>query len=164
MFAVSLKENLERFQSDFDGSIDFIVRRLRIDGIDAAFLSMEGMVNKQIAAQSILTPLMNAEYPKGSPQEKFDYLKNCVLSAVDQKEPADYSQALSLLMSGFALLLLDGCPEVLAIGIQGFSFRSIGDPQNESMQRGSREGFVEPLQINMTMLRRRMKTTKLKFE
>ena len=63
MFAVSLKENLERFQSDFDGSIDFIVRRLRIDGIDAAFLSMEGMVNKQIAAQSILTPLMNAEYP-----------------------------------------------------------------------------------------------------
>lgn len=164
MLAVSLRENLERFQSDFDGSADFIVRRLRIGGTDAAFLSMEGMVNKQIAAQSVLTPLVNAAYPPGGPQEKFAYLRDCVLSAVDQKELTDYRQALSLLMSGFALLLLDGCQSLLAIGIQGFSFRGVGDPQNESMQHGAREGFVEPLQINMTMLRRRLKTTQLKFE
>ena len=129
MLAVSLRENLERFQSDFDGSADFIVRRLRIGGTDAAFLSMEGMVNKQIAAQSVLTPLVNAAYPPGGPQEKFAYLRDCVLSAVDQKELTDYRQALSLLMSGFALLLLDGCQSLLAIGIQGFSFRGVGDPQ-----------------------------------
>ena len=86
MFAVSLKENLERFQSDFDGSIDFITRRLRIAGVEAAFLSMEGMVNKQIAAQSVLTPVMNAAFPSGDPPEKFAYLRDCVLSAVDQKE------------------------------------------------------------------------------
>lgn len=164
MFAVSLRENLNRFQSDFDGSIDFIVRRLRVGGTDAAFLSMEGLVNKQIAAQSVLTPITNAGFPPGGPQEKYVYLRDCVLSAVDQKEPEDYRQALSLLMSGFGLLLIDGCRSVLAIGLQGFSFRSVGEPQNESMQRGAREGFVEPLQINMTMLRRRLKTTKLKFE
>ncbi len=164
MFAVSLQENLRRFQSDFDGSVDLIVRRLRVGGLDAAFLSMEGLINKQIAAQSVLAPLVNASFPGGSPEVKFRYLQERVLSAADQKEVTEYADALSLLMSGFALLLLDGCRSVLAVGIQGFSFRSVGDPQNESIQRGSREGFVEPLQINMTMLRRRMKTTKLKFE
>ncbi len=164
MFAVSLQENLRRFQSDFDGSVDLIVRRLRVGGLDAAFLSMEGLINKQIAAQSVLTPLVNASFPGGSPEEKFRYLQERVLSAADQKEVTEYADALSLLMSGFALLLLDGCRSVLAVGIQGFSFRGVGDPQNESVQRGSREGFVEPLQINMSMLRRRMKTTKLKFE
>lgn len=164
MFAVSLKENLERFQSDFDGSIDFITRRLRIAGVEAAFLSMEGMVNKQIAAQSVLTPVMNAAFPSGDPPEKFAYLRDCVLSAVDQKEVFEYTESLNLLMSGFAILLLDGCRSVLAIGLQGYSFRSVGEPQNESMQHGAREGFVEPVQINMTLLRRRLKTPQLKFE
>ena len=32
------------------------------------------------------------------------------------------------------------------------------------MEKGSKEGFVEPLRINMTLIRRRMKNPKLKFE
>ena len=84
MFAVSLQENLRRFQSDFDGSVDLIVRRLRVGGLDAAFLSMEGLINKQIAAQSVLAPLVNASFPGGSPEVKFRYLQERVLSAADQ--------------------------------------------------------------------------------
>lgn len=164
MLSSSLQENLSRFEADFGGSVDFILRRLRVSGLDAAFLSMEGMVNKQIASQSVLNPLVSAECRQKTPMETFRYLCDCVLASVDQKEVQEYPEALNLLMSGFALFLLDGCHVILAIGIQGFSFRSVGDPQNDKMQRGSREGFVEPVQINMTMIRRRMKTTNLKFE
>lgn len=53
---------------------------------------------------------------------------------------------------------------VLAIGLQGFSFRGVSEPTNEVMEKGSKEGFVEPLRINMTLIRRRMKNPKLKFE
>ncbi len=67
-------------------------------------------------------------------------------------------------MSGFALLAIDTCDYMLAIGLQGFSFRGITEPTSEVMQRGSNEGFVEPLRINMTLIRRRIKNSKLKFE
>ena len=75
MLSTSLQENLSRFEADFDGSADFILRRLRVAGLDAAFLSMEGMVNKQIASQSVLTPLVSAECRQGTPMESLWYAR-----------------------------------------------------------------------------------------
>ncbi|MBQ1991848.1 MAG: spore germination protein, partial [Clostridia bacterium] len=45
-----------------------------------------------------------------------------------------------------------------------FSFRSVSEPESEASERGSREGLVEPLRINMTLVRRRIKNPSLKFE
>ena len=53
---------------------------------------------------------------------------------------------------------------MLAIGAQGFSFRSVSEPESEVVQRGCREGFTEPLRINMTLIRRRIKSPDLVFE
>lgn len=164
MLSVSLEENLTRFETDFDGSADYIERRFRLAGSGAALLTLEGMVNKQVLTQSVMNPLMDASLLEEDPVKRFDYLRDCVLSTVDQKEVTDYSEAVNFLMNGFAVFLLDGCLRALAIGVQGFQFRGVGDPQGEVMQRGSREGFVEPLQINLSMIRRRLKTPQLKFE
>ncbi len=68
------------------------------------------------------------------------------------------------MMNGFAVLLLDNCPTALAFGTQGFAARGVDEPDTEVMQRGSREGFVETYQTNISLLRRRLKTTELKFE
>ena len=48
MMTASLKENLSYFNQQFDGSADFIVRQFQITGTDAALLTLEGMVNKQV--------------------------------------------------------------------------------------------------------------------
>ena len=53
---------------------------------------------------------------------------------------------------------------MLAIGVQGFKFRSVSEPESELVQRGSREGFTEAMRINMTLIRRRMKNPSLVFE
>lgn len=68
------------------------------------------------------------------------------------------------LTSGFAVIAVDGCSKMLAIGVQGFSFRGVTEPESEVVQRGSKEGFTEPLRINMTLIRRRVKSPDLVFE
>lgn len=87
-----------------------------------------------------------------------------MLSASEITQIDTFEQLLTFIMSGFAVLLIDGAEIGLSIGVQGFSFRSVSEPESEVVQRGSREGFVEPLRINMTLIRRRMKTPELKFE
>ena len=164
MVSIHLDENLKYFADAFDGSLDYICREFHISGTRAAFVTMEGLVNKQTLAQSVMNPITHAAILEQDPVKKFDYLKDFVLSTVDQQEVVDYKTALNLLMSGFALLLVDGCLRILAIGVQGFSLRSISEPKSEVVQRGSREGFVESLQVNVSMIRRRMKTPLLKFE
>ena len=164
LFSKSIVENMVRFQGAFDDSMDFIVREFKITGTPAALLSIEGLVDKQTVAQSIMNPILKAPVLETEPEQKMKFLRDDVLSAVDQSQIVEFEDALQRMMSGFAVLMMDGVDWVLAFGVQGFAYRSITEPNNETAQRGSREGFTEPLQINMSMIRRRMKTPDLKFE
>jgi len=97
-------------------------------------------------------------------KEKYEFIRDKIITAADQIQVSNYDDAFNMVMSGFALLAMDGCDSMLALGVQGFSFRAVSEPSSEVMQRGSREGFVEPLMINMTLIRRRLKNPDLKFE
>jgi spore germination protein KA len=158
-----LQENLIAFRTAFDESGDFLVREFRLGGISACLLSIDNLVDKQTIAQSILNPLLHAPLLELKADQMMKTIRSRVLSAVDQKQIYTETEALSLLMSGFVLLALDGCSTMLAIGVQGFPYRSIGESE-ELMQNGSRESFVEVLQINLSMMRRRLKNPNLKFE
>ena len=160
----SLLDNMVYFRKEFDGSADLTIRELEIAGTKAAVITIEGMINKQVFSTSVFNPLLQAEFWETDPQEKFEYMRDQVLSATEQVQVPTFEEAFKLAMSGFALVALDGVDAMLAIGVQGFSFRGVSEPTNEMMQRGSREGLVEPLRINMTLIRRRMKNPKLKFE
>ena len=160
----SLSENIKYFKDQFDGSADLTVREIDIDGTKAAIISIEGMINKETLANSVINPIMRGDYKKKDALDKYLYLRDSLLSTSEQVEVNTYEQAFKLAMSGFVLLAVDGCAFILAVGIQGFSFRSVSEPNSEVMQRGSNEGFVEPLRINMTLIRRRIKNPKLKFE
>lgn len=160
----SLSYNLDYFKKEFDKSADLTIRKINISGIDAAIITIEGMVNKETLANSVTNPIMSNVFKSEDPVEKYEYIRDSVLSTAEQVEVQTFDEAFSFAMSGFALVLLDGSPYILAIGVQGFPFRGVSEPTTEVMNRGSREGFVEPLRINMTLIRRRMKNPKLKFE
>lgn len=160
----SLEKNIKYFKDQFNGSADLTVREIDIDGTKAAIITIEGMINKETLANSVINPIMRGDYKKKAPIDKYLYLRDSLLSTSEQVELNNYEQAFKLVMSGFVLLAIDECGFVLAIGLQGFSFRSVSEPNSEVMQRGSNEGFVEALRINMTLIRRRIKNPKLKFE
>lgn len=159
-----LLENLVALRGQFENCMDFMMREFCIGENRAALAAIDGLVNKQIVAQGIMNPILGATLPEGSPQERFSYIRDHALSTVDQVQIRTLGDVTDRIFSGFVVLLMDGCDWGIAFGVQGFSFRGISEPSNEVMQRGSREGFVEPCLINMSMIRRRMRTPKLKFE
>ena len=52
----------------------------------------------------------------------------------------------------------------VALGLQGYKYRGVSEPSSEVNQSGSQEAFTEVAAVNVTMVRRRMKTSALKFE
>lgn len=160
----NVDKNISYLQEQFNGSADFTVRYLNINNIRGAVITIEGMCNKEALTLSVINPLLTTEYPKIEKAELFNYIERSVLSASEVSKTEIYEQLMFMIMSGFAVLLIDGCSTALVIGVQGFSFRSVSEPESEASERGSREGFVEPLRINMTLLRRRIKNPSLKFE
>ena len=160
----SLTENTRFFQQKFQNAMDFMLRDLDLGGVPAALLGLDGLVNKQVITLSILDPLLAAPPPEKPGEAALAYIEGQVLATMEQKRVGDTAQALTLLMSGFALLLVEGCREGLAFGVQGFATRGPEEPQNEVMQRGAKDGFTESFLTNIAMIRRRLKTTDLKFE
>lgn len=160
----SLTENTRFFQQKFQNAMDFMLRELDLGGVRAALLGLDGLVNKQVITLSILDPLLAAPPPEKPGEAALAYIEGQVLATMEQKRVGDTAQALTLLMSGFALLLVEGCREGLAFGVQGFATRGPEEPQNEVMQRGAKDGFTESFLTNIAMIRRRLKTTDLKFE
>ena len=159
--ARELEKNKAFFQREFRDAMDFMLRDLDLGGTKAALLALDGLVSKQIITLSILDPLLASPPSAGTPV--LPYIEEQVLSSTEQKRERKIPALLALLMSGFALLLVDGWEEAVAFGVQGFATRSPAEPQNEVMQRGAKDGFTESFLTNIAMIRRRMKTTALKF-
>ncbi len=163
--SVSVEENKAFFQEKFENAMDFMARDMELSGVRAVLFALDGLVSKQNITLSILNPLMAA--PMDGLREARDRLKlieETVLGTMEQKREARMDQLLVLLMSGFAVLCVEGCGEAVVFGVQGFDSRGPEEPKNEVMQRGAKDGFTESYQNNMAMIRRRMKTAALKFE
>lgn len=159
-----IEENKAYFKKQFENAMDFLLREMEFGGTKAALFALDGLVSKQTITLSILNPLMDAPLIPGSGAAKLKFIEESVLGSVEQAHETELSKILEALMSGFAVLCVDGCADALIFGVQGFATRGPEEPQNEVMQRGAKDGFTESFQNNMAMIRRRMKTTSLKFE
>lgn len=164
VLSTSLEKNKAYFQSQFSNAMDLIVRQVEIEGRAVALFAVDGLVNKEVIALTVLEPLLKTTgYPRPA-QGMLEKIEREVLSAAELKRENQLPKLLTLLMSGFVLLCVDGCGEGLVSGVQGFAYRGPQEPQNEVMQRGAKDGFTESNQLNMAMIRRRMKSTALKFQ
>ena len=160
-----LDRDLAAMKELMQGSADFVTKELTVGKVQLQLLMMEGMVNLGLLAQMIARPLLSADFPDGTrPETIKTFILEQTVMAADQKEVEEFRQIFQLIMSGFVVILIDGVAQGVALGAQGFSFRSVGEPDSEVNERGSREGFTEPLKINMTLIRRRIKSHSLKFE
>ena len=76
----------------------------------------------------------------------------------------DLPQLVARLTAGMAVLLLEGCSSGIVFSAQGLKFRSVEEPSGEGNLRGSREGFTDLLRVNLSLLRRLVRTDTLMQE
>jgi spore germination protein KA len=67
-------------------------------------------------------------------------------------------------VSGNALLISDGVDFAISFDIKFFQMRAIAEPPTSTVIKGPREGFVETLPVNVSLIRRRIKSPHLIME
>lgn len=88
---------------------------------------------------------------------------NKVLLSDSVKKTADIDEIIGSILCDDTVLLIDGADEVLLINTKGWQMRSIDEPSAERVIRGPREGFVESIITNISLIRRKIKSPDLKF-
>jgi len=138
------------------------------DKLRAVVIYMEGIIDTAILNEDILKPLMFYsnwdQLEREGSRHLIDWIYQTSLS-VGQVKKADTLDALvQNIFDGLVILMFDGLNEVLTIDISGGERRSIQEPPTEHVIRGPREGFVENLTTNISLIRRKLRDPNLIVE
>lgn len=68
------------------------------------------------------------------------------------------------ILAGNPVLLWDGMDEAIVVGTKKVFIRAIAEPSTDVAVKGPREGFIEDIKVNTSLVRRRLKTGELKIE
>ncbi len=162
----SIEKNLENIKSIMNGSSDLLLNPFLVGDVRCNLICLEGMISTQVITNLILHPLTELASSKENltSDEIFFEVDKKILLGIDRAILKNYGEVILRLMSGFALLTIDGADKIFCIGVQGYVTRGITDPSSEGNIYGAHEGFIEVIRSNMSLLRRRIKSPLLKFE
>jgi len=163
----SLDENIKIIKNIFMNDTTMVYRDLSFGksaSTKCMLIYIDGMANLQAINEDIIKPLLLSNISDITKSNIMDILIQKVLLTADNKKTYDVDNIVNGIMYGKTMLFIDGLTEVLSINTIGWQTRSISEPQSETIVRGPREGFTESMNLNLTLIRRRVLSPSLKFE
>lgn len=161
----SLTSRLDWVQNQLNNCSDVIYRRFVLDsGEECVLVYIRGMINQE-AAQNFIIRSIQYESEHLKQADIYQTLfEDKALDVSNIKVVSDLNEGMTAILDAGALLIIDGDKRMVTFSISNYPTRSINEAPNESVIRGPREAFIEDLEINLTMLRRRLKSTDFKTE
>jgi len=188
MLDLNLEYIKVRFNSMINSDIQIreFVLTARNKQYKAFLVYIDGMIDQDIMNNYILKPLMlkNAANSFDGEQDRVisevvtnnitvrkikkfnivEYISNCLLPQNTLKQTSDFDDIASGINSGNCALFIDTLDSAFNIEVKGFERRSLSNPNNEIVIRGSQVGFTENLRTNTSLLRRYINNENLVIE
>ncbi|HEY3424976.1 MAG TPA: spore germination protein [Negativicutes bacterium] len=143
-------------------SFDIVFREYKVGRKRAASFSINGMTNDVLLTNVFqdITTLNQEELSVNTLQKVF--YSRATHSQV--KLTDNMNDAVTSLLSGELLFLLDGEVQFIIFDARSYPARMPSESNIEKVTRGSRDSFVETLPFNTALIRRRLRDPNLRFE
>ncbi|WP_227938974.1 spore germination protein [Alkalihalobacillus deserti] len=169
-----LNINITNLRSIYDNCSDVVFRSFLIEGKEkAVLLYIDGLSNVEELNDNVLTPLMKVSGKETSKQpteqdanqqSSFTSKIEKKISVANIKEVQTYTDVINQISSGNPVILIDQENHGFSVALAKWEKRAIEEPAAESVIRGPREGFIESIGVNIALLRRKIRSPKLKME
>ena len=158
-------EEVKRFSGDFMQdchylkqlysypiNIDFMVREFTIDSIEkrAVLFFIPSMTDAKLIEEEIIKPLITTNIVIQDVPS--------AISASSISMEQEVKNAIKELNKGETLLLLEGETHVYIINTSKVEGRSVEKPQNETTLLGPKESFIESADINISLIRKKIRS------
>jgi spore germination protein len=165
-----IKSNIENFKKMFGDTSDFTTREFKIGKQNhrGAIIFIDGLVDKNLIQEILMKNLQLLAHEseastRKTPDELVDSLMQEVISVSEVTKAYKMDDVSLAILSGDTALFIEGTSTVLVIGSKGWETRSIEEPVTEGAIRGPRDGFVESVRTNTTLIRRHIRDPNLRF-
>lgn len=170
----TLTKNETYLRQTIGSSPDIMYRQFAIPalgGSDALIVYINNLVDPLEIDGSILAPLMGRKrLPRPwfslfhAPGKSIALLRKYGIFTKQACESSDWTELCDALMQGSTCLFVDGCGSAAIIYTRKIESRSITEPTSENEVRGPRDGFIEKIDTNVSLIRTRIKDYGLRFE
>ncbi|MEA1962075.1 MAG: spore germination protein [Bacillota bacterium] len=163
---MDIEDKQELLKPYLENSDDIINRTFYINGseLEVQAIFINGVIDDNTFHLHILKPLMlhcETEPLKNRNNELIDIVSHSLITVGRIRKADSLDALIHDIYDGMLVLIFDSSGEYLAIDIHGGPLRSLEEPPVEKAQRGSRDGFIEILDINLALLRRRIRDHRL---
>lgn len=176
MEMVNITENLDKneefLRNTIGQSSDTNYRRFNITAFNnktALLVNISGLADANLINDFLLTPLMSlkqlpTEINIQDKAKPITWLVNSGISLSNVRESNQWTDICNSIMSGDSVLFLQDCDTAIILSTKGWESRTIKEPNTESEPRGPKDGFIEDIESNTSLIRRRIKDNNLRFE
>lgn len=163
-----INENIELIREGLGKQSPMVVKHFYIgmdQPLEAAIVYVNGLANKDIIDRDVLNPLMlHIEENLTGKQNIGDYLCKRYISMSNTGVEIDLNIVINYIKRGKTAVLINGAGEVIIVDTTGGTQRAMIEPMNETAAKGPRDGFVENLEVNISLIRRKVKDNNINFE
>lgn len=162
----SLEDNINTLKQIFIDDDTFKIKKIRNNhnqNIKYCIAYFEGLVDSKLINVDVIKPLIISEEDFNE-DNIIDKIVNNILYIDEIKNSMNIKAIVEAVSYGDTLLLIDGIDKALILNTKGHKYRDILEPATEKVLSGPREGFNESLTMNISMIRRKARTNKLKVK
>lgn len=163
----SLIENISLIKEQFNKDDTLIFRSFNNKyntEICVGLFYINGMIDNLIVDENIIKKIMLEKMDIDQNTNIVNYLIKNIISTSNVEKTSDLEKVILNIIEGNSILIINGYAEAIIIHAQCVSTRPIEEPDNEKALRGPREGLTESILVNLSLVRRKLKTNDLKFE
>ena len=169
----SLQDNIQQIKQSLGNSTDIVIREICVGEagiLRLAIIYTDGLADQKMIADFILeselfdTKISKADAQLSDSLRKISVIKEFVMSIGSVSDVSSFKDLLHYVLSGEAVILLEGSAQGIAASVRSWKDRAIAEPTSESVVRGPREAFTETLRTNTSLLRRKIKNPNLWLE
>ncbi|WP_406541046.1 spore germination protein [Clostridium ljungdahlii] len=161
----AIDSNIDNIKNLVGNKSELVIKYIFIgdkNSLIAAVIYLNAQTDKNIIDRDILNPLMLHVHEDISTIKNVDdYLCKKYIAASNTSIETDINTIPDSINSGKTVIVLNGISNFIVIDTSGGTYRQISEPVSDVSLRGPREGFVENIETNISILRRRIKDKKL---
>lgn len=162
-----LSVNEQVLKQVFENCSDIVFRPILVHRKTKILLIyVDGLVDSKIIDQVFLKPMIFEEMADGLERlgTTGQIIQDRLIAFAQVKVVTNMREVINGVLKANIAVLTDGNGQGLVADLKGFEKRSIEEPSAEVSVRGPREGFTETLRVNTSLVRRRIRSPRLKME
>ena len=159
-----IEETKKNIQNQFGNSSDFTITPLLMGQSNGMVVYLNTMIDKNLLAEYVVTPLKKFNNQNGMiTTGDLESFRKDYLSGLISERITNFHQLTWCILSGYAVIIVDGICEAIGIEIGNAEKRPITEPSTQTVIRGPKDSFTESLQTNISLIRRRIKNPNVRF-